>query len=62
MKMWVNCVVVCLKFKKYEGVRDDARVSRTFDSMFIKVWYCEGEVVLELEEYEDVVLVFFEGL
>jgi cytochrome c-type biogenesis protein CcmH/NrfG len=30
--------------------------------MFIKAWYREGEAALELEEYEDAALAFFEGL
>jgi hypothetical protein len=30
--------------------------------MFIKAWYREGVASLELKEYEDAALCFFEGL
>jgi len=61
-KTWANRAAARLKLKKYADARDDARASRTLDPLFVKAWYREGEAALELEEYEDSALAFFEGL
>ena len=61
-KTWANRAAARLKLKKYSQARDDARASRTLDPLFIKAWYREGEAALEMEEYEDSALAFFEGL
>ena len=57
-----NRAAARLKLKKYADARDDARASRTLDPRFLKAWYREGEAALELEQYEDSALAFFEGL
>lgn len=61
-KTWANRAAARLKLRKFADALDDARASRTLDPMFIKAWYREGEAALELEEYEDSALAFFEGL
>ena len=61
-KTWANRAAARLKLKKYADARDDARTSRTLDPRFLKAWYREGEAALELEQYEDSALAFFEGL
>lgn len=61
-KTWANRAAARLKLKKFSQARDDARASRTLDPLFIKAWYREGEAALEMEEYEDSALAFFEGL
>ena len=61
-KTWANRAAARLKLKKYADARDDARASRTLDPRFLKAWYREGEAALELEQYEDSALAFFEGL